>query len=100
MIEDVTSGQSVSLNQISYSYYPQTGQPGQLQITGGGLNERLGDTLAITDFSGADIAIPFSELTVIGGPEAFGGAGVGWHNDTVVDIIPVRITCRIFAIPS
>jgi PEP-CTERM motif len=91
VIENVMTGQSVALNQISYSYYPQTGQPGQLQITGGGLNERLGDTLAITAFSGADIAIPFSALTAIGGPEAYGGAGVGWHNDTVVDIIPIQI---------
>ena len=91
VIEDVTSGQSVPLNQISYSYYPWTGQPGQLQLAGGGLNERLGDTFAITDFSGADIAIPFSDLAIIGGQEVFGGAGVGWHTENAVAITPVQI---------
>ena len=84
-IKDLTSGQSVPLNQIVYYQHLD-----QLELTGGLMGHTLGDQFQITDFSTADIAIPFSDLVgnIIGDGYFYGTPGA-FHNDNAIGIIPV-----------
>jgi hypothetical protein len=87
VIEDLTSGQSVYLNQINF--YKNLDE---LQLTGGVMNHSLGDQFQITDFSVSDIAIPFSDLT---GTDLNSGYAYytpgAWENDNQVNINPVSV---------
>ena len=81
-ITDLTSGQSVPLNQIFYSKHLD-----ELQITGGVMNHSLGDQFQITNFATSSIAVPFSDLTATNST-GYSQPGA-WHDDSQINITPI-----------
>jgi hypothetical protein len=87
VIENLTSHQSVALDQIIYFKNLD-----QLQLIGGPLNYSSGDQFQVTDLSVSTIAIPFSDLTgtALNSGYAYYTPGA-WHYDSVIEINPVAI---------
>ena len=82
VIKNLTSGESVSLNQISYYLNLDS-----LQLVGGVMSHSLGDKFAITNFSISDIAIPFSRLTGTNLNSGYTYSAPGaWHNTSGISI--------------